>query len=365
MMDQGHVMVRNMLRITSGRKAWILVLLCICLSIPLAGCKAKNVEKTYEPGTVISETATTIQIVDMAGRQVTVPRNPKSYAYVYRVIARFLISLDQGKKITGAGKPEAFLNMIDPTLTKVPSIGQGVVDMEALAKVNPDVFFHKASDVKTMDAVERLGIPTIGLRFETQKDMLTALKIMGIVCNAQKKSNALISYYHEKIKEQRERIGTLTEAKKKTAIMMGTSIGKIADKTMLQSNMIEAAGGLNPAADVKATELWPTVGVEEIFGWDPDYIFITNSQSATYTVEDILSDPAWSALKAVKTKHVYVMPAAIDSWEFPGIVSVLGTDYIMKTMYPERMTEAELVHSVDTFYQLSYGIRLSKDRLGY
>jgi len=98
---------------------------------------------------------------------------------------------------------------------------------------------------------------------------------------------------------------------------------------------------------------------------NPDYIFITNSQSATYTVEDILSDPAWSALKAVKNKHVYVMPATIDSWEFPGIVSALGTDYMIRTMYPDIMTDAELVDAVNAFYELSYGIALSRNELGY
>jgi len=332
--------------------------------LPLAGCNEQQNE-TYIPGTVLSETDTSVEIVDMAGRVVTVPRNSESYAFVYRVIARFLISLDRGQQITGAGKPEEFLNLVAPGLSDVPSIGQGVVDMEALAEVNPDVFFHKAGDVKTMEAVEKLGIPSVGLLFETPDDMLTALKIMGIVCNAEDKADALIDYYHQKIDDQQARISQLTDGEKKTAIMMGTSIGKVSDKTMLQSNMIVSAGGINPAAEVEATELWPTVGVEEIFGWNPDYIFITNSQSATYTVEDLMSDPAWSAMKAVKNKHVYIMPAAVDSWEFPGVVSVLGTDYMIKTMYPELMTDTELVDAVNEFYELSYGIRLSKDELGY
>jgi iron complex transport system substrate-binding protein len=348
----------------SGVNSWILIFLLICLMLSLASCNNET-KKDYTPGTVLSETDATIELVDMAGRVVTVPKNAESYAFVYRVIARFLISLDRGGQIVGAGKPEDFLNLVDPAMADVPSIGQGVVDMEALAEVNPDVFFHKAGDVKTMEAVEKLGIPSVGLLFETPEDMLTSLKIMGIVCNAEEKADALIDYYHQKIQDQQKKVAKLPESEKKTAIMMGTSIGKVADKTMLQSNMIESAGAINSAADVKASELWPTVGVEEIFGWNPDYIFITNSQSATYSVADLLSDPAWSAMKAIKNKHVYVMPAEADSWEFPGVVSVLGTDFMMKTMYPDLMTDAELVDTVNDFYMLSYGIQLSREELGY
>lgn len=347
-----------------GWQSWLLIILLLCLTLPLVGCNEKQNE-TYAPGTVLAETENSIEIVDMAGRVVTVPKNPESYAFVYRVVARFLISLECGDQIVGAGKPEEFLNLISPGLSAVPSIGQGVVDMEALAEVNPNVFFHKAGDIKTMEAVEKLGIPSVGLLFETPDDMLTALKIMGIICNAEEKADSLIDYYHQKIDGQQARVSQLADGEKKTAIMMGTSLGKVADKTMLQSNMIASAGGINPAADVEATELWPTVGVEEIFSWDPDYIFITNSQSATYTVEDLMSDPAWSALKAVKNKHVYVMPASVDSWEFPGVVSVLGTDYMIKTMYPELMSDAELVDAVNEFYELSYGIVLSRNELGY
>jgi len=348
------------------KRIFLVLLMVILLAASgLVGCGAATTQENQVPGTVLSDTKDAVTIVDMAGRAVDVPKNAKTYGFVYRVIARFLISLDRGDRIVGQGKQEDFLTLLEPKLATVPSIGQGVVDMEALAKTSPDVFFHKANDVQTLDAVAKLGIPSIGLSFETQDEMLTSLKILGIVCGAEKKADALISYYHNQLDDQKTRVEKLSKQDKKTAIMMGTSIGKVADGSMLQSKMIEGAGGINPASGVKATELWPTVGVEQIFKWNPEYIFITNSQSATYTAEDILADPAWSAMKAVQNKHVYVMPAKEDSWEFPGVVSVLGIDYMMKTMYPQLMTDKELTNRVDGFYQLSYGMQISREKLGF
>lgn len=347
------------------RTLFILFMVILLPLTGLSGCADAGTQQGKAPGTVVSDTKDSITIVDMAGRTVEVPKDAKTYGFVYRVVARFLISLDCGDRIVGQGKQEDFLTLLEPKLSKVPSIGQGVVDMEALAKAAPDVFFHKANDVQTLDAVAELGIPSIGLSFENQDEMLTSLKILGAVCGAEKKADKLISYYENQIADQKARVDTLGGTDKKTAIMMGTSIGKVADGTMLQSMMIQSAGGINPAADVKATELWPTVGVEEIFGWNPDYIFITNSQSATYTAQDILTDPAWSAMKAVRDGHVYVMPAKEDSWEFPGVVSVLGIDYMMRTMYPQLMSDRELAKRVDEFYQLSYDIEIPREKLGY
>ena len=134
---------------------------------------------------------------------------------------------------------------------------------------------------------------------------------------------------------------------------------------MLQGLMLEKAGAVNCAAEMEQTELWPTAGVEQIFAWDPEYIFITNSESAVYGVEDLLQDPAWQEVKAVKNKNVYMMPAEQDSWEFPGVVSTLGIDYMMHVMHPKLLDEQTLEDHVDAFYELSYGRTFTRDELGY
>ena len=59
------------------------------------------------------------------------------------------------------------------------------------------------------------------------------------------------------------------------------------------------------------------------------------------------------------------MPATCDSWEFPGIVSILGIDYMIHAMYPQLMSDQELKKNVDEFYQLSYNRTFSRDQLGY
>lgn len=346
-------------------KRIISLLVVIALSCTMISCSksGENEKSENKPGTVVSENEKSITIVDQANREVKVPKKVDSIALCYRVIVRFLLSLEQGDKITGIGKTEDFIEKLQPSLKDAKSIGQGVVDMEALAELSPDLFFHKASDVETLDSVQELGIPAIGISVENTEDMLTALEIMGKVCGATKKADKLIKYYKDKVELDKDLTKDIKN--KKTAIIMGSSIGKVADGTMLQSHMIEMAGGVNMAADVEATELWPTVGTEQIFQWNPDYIFVTNSESSNYTVKDILKDPNWQELEAVKKKNVYTMPAIEDSWEFPGIVSVLGVDYMMRIMYPKILSDTQLEKNVNEFYDISYGKKFEREQLGY
>ena len=330
------------------------------------GENAPAVSESGEPaGTILAEDDGEVTVVDQAGREVTVKKDPESIALCYRVVIRFLLSLDQGDKIKGIGKSEPFLEELQPSLADCTDVGKGVADIEALAQLKPDLFIHKASDVQTLEAVENIGIPAIGIEVETPEDMVTALELLGVVCGAQEKAAELIDYYNGQIRASEELVSQIGDADKPRAIVMGTSIGKVADGTMLQGIMLEKAGAVNCAADIEATELWPTAGTEQIFAWDPDYIFITGSESAVYTAEDLLKDPAWSEVSAVKNKQVYEMPAEADSWEFPGVVSTLGIDYMMHVMHPELLDEQTLEEHVDEFYQLSYGRTFERKELGY
>ena len=349
----------------SNKKRILASVLALLLLFTISGCGGEVEETNAEPGQVIAQDDETITIVDQAGREVTVKRDIDSIALSYRVAIRFLLSLDQGDKIKGIGKSEAFLETLQPSLADCVNVGQGVADIEAVAELNPDVFFHKATDRETLDALEKIGVPAIGIQIETPEEMMTALDIMGKVCGAEEKAQELTDYYNAQLDDIKARTDSLTEKDKKTAIVMGTSIGKVADGSMLQGVMLERAGAVNAAKDLQATELWPTAGTEQIFKWNPDYIFITGSESALYDADDILKDKNWSELTAVKNENVYVMPAKVDSWEFPGVVSVLGIKYMMHVMYPELISEEELINEVNTFYELSYGQKFERSELGY
>lgn len=362
-MDRG-VRKKSMPRTGAIRKLLILVLILAMTMASLASCgKVKDEGNASKAGTIVAETDNSVTVIDQAGREVTVSKNPESVALCYRVVIRFLLSLDMGDKITGIGKTEDFLEDVQPSLKDCADVGKGVADIEALAELGPDLFIHKASDVETLDAVDKIGIPAVGIDVETPEKMITALKVLGIVCGKDDRAEELISYYESEIEDINELTTEIKE--KKSAIVMGSSIGKVADGTMLQGKMLTLAGAVNSADGLAATELWPTAGTEQIFTWNPDYIFITRGDAINYGVKDITEDKTWSEVNAVKNKNVYLMPAEMDSWEFPGVTSLLGVYYMIHTMYPDLLSDEELRDKVNELYETMYGETYERTYLGY
>ena len=60
-----------------------------------------------------------------------------------------------------------------------------------------------------------------------------------------------------------------------------------------------------------------------------------------------------------------MIPSELDSWEFPGVISALGIDYMMSVMYPDLLSESDLENNVTAFYELAYGKAYSREELGY
>ncbi|NLM20910.1 MAG: ABC transporter substrate-binding protein, partial [Peptococcaceae bacterium] len=260
-------------------KKFTALFLTLLLLLVFTGCSPAS-----EPpaDTADGNQAETFTITDQAGRTVEIPNNVESVAMTWGPAANFVLALGKGDIISAFNYSGEFAAKVSPNLANVSSVGKGKPDMEALAKLKPDVFIHKANDTATLEAVQDLGIPAVGIYSETQDDLLVATELVGKVLGAEEQATKLINFYNEKINFAADLVKDIPADERKTVIVMGSEIGKVANGTMLQSFLIETAGGINLAKDIVSEETWPTVGTEQIFSWDPDYIFCVNSSQATY-----------------------------------------------------------------------------------
>ena len=303
-------------------------------------------------------------VVDMAGRRVIIPEKIESAAVIYGVTINFLLALGVADRLVALNGTWSVYDQVEPKLALADTVGQGAVDLEKLAKVNPDLFIHRANEPRTIEAIEALGIPVIAIQPETSEQILETLSLLGEVFGVEDRAKELSDYYDSRVAFAGELIASIPEGERKSAVMMGSEIGRIAGGDMLQSDMIVKAGGINPAQDIKTGQTWPTVGTETIFDWNPDFIFCTNSKSSTYSPESLMDDPVWGELKAVQNGNVYKMPSEVDSWEFPGVVTCLGFLWMLQKMYPELYSEEEFLKEVDGFYNMAYGMTFERDYLG-
>lgn len=305
------------------------------------------------------------QIIDGSGAVKDLPKDPGSatIASVYAVSVPFISALGLSERTVAVNPKTKFWNTADEALSK-NSIGRGVVDLEALARYNPTVLIHRSNDPETVAAVENLGVDVLCITVEGMDDIRSTLEMLGRYFGAEERAEEVAQWMQSKFDMIAAVTSQIPEENKVTALMMGGELGRIAGNDMLQSWMIEQAGG-KCVADEGKDHNWINVGVEKIFEWNPEFIFCTSSTGRDYDESDMLSDKAWSAVSAVKSGSVYVVPAKIDSWDIPGLSCVLGTMYMLHAMYPELFSAQQLQAEIDDYYNFMFGKTFSPAELGY
>ena len=342
------------------RRRILSLLLAVALLLPaLAGCSAP--ERTAQP------TATGPAVIDGAGRVLAVPEDgsEERIASVYATAVPFLAALGITDQVAAVNCKSIFWTNADPNLDAAGSVGRGVVDLEALAACGATVLVHRANDSETVEAVERLGMDVGCISAEDMEGIYDTLTLLGTYFDAEERAEEVIAWMNEKFRRIDEIVAEIPEEERVTALVMGSELGRVAGGDMLQSWMIQKAGGIPVAAEVENNGNWVTVGVETIFQWDPEFLFCTSSAALDYTLEDILEGDAWDAAAAVQEGHVAVIPAKIDTWDMPGVACVLGTFWMLRQMYPDRFSLEELEAEVEEYYTFLFGRTFAPDYLGY
>ncbi len=338
------------------RAAAFLLALAMCLS--MCACSAKKSDGTAS--------ANENQIVDGAGRVLDIPEKPEeaTIASVYAVSVPLIKALGLSDRVLAVNAKSRFWTDADEALGNAGTVGRGKVDLEKLAGYNPTVLIHRSNDPETVEAVEKLGIDVLCITVENMDDYAETLRTMGRYFGVEERAEEVIGWMNSRFDLIADHVSAIPESEKKTALLMGGELGRVAGSDMLQTWMIEKAGGI-PVADQGKDHNWIDVGVETVFQWNPEYIFCTSSTALEYTSESLMADSAWSAVKAVKSGNVIDMPARIDSWDMPGLSCILGTMFMMHEMYPEYFTAEELQKEIDEYYTFMFGRTFDADYLGY
>lgn len=311
----------------------------------ITSCSSTSVQKEYKG-----------EIIDGANRTVQIPINNSdtTIASVYAVSVPFIVALELTDKVVAINVKSNFWNKANENLNNAGTVGRGTVDLEKLATYNPGVFIHRSNDPETVEAVEKLGVDVICITVENIDDVKNTLTMLGTYFQKETRANEVNNWIDSKIQYIDKVVSTIPENERKTTLLMGGEEGRVAGNDMLQTWMIEKAGGI-PVIDEGEDHNWINIGVEKIFAYNPDVLFCTSSTSRNYKTDELINDPAWSAMKAIKNKELYVIPCANDSWDMPGISCILGIMYMTYKMYPKYFPLENLKEEVDDYYNFMFG----------
>ena len=305
------------------------------------------------------------QFIDAAGNVLTVKENANelTVASAYGVAVPFFTALKISDRVKAANVKQKFWEEADTNFKGIESTGKGQFDLEKLAKINPSCVIHRANDKKTLDELKKIGIETLCIRVESYDDVINTLSMMGKYFGAENEATNKIDYLTSKFNRINELVRNIPDDKRKTAIVFGGTLGRVAGSDMLQAFMVKEAGGIYKVSESKNNS-WINIGVERIFEYNPDYIFITGSSSLDYEIDELYSDSVWSGIDAIKNKKVFYVPSKLDSWDMPGLSCAIGTMYMLHKMYPELISKEELIKEVNEYYMIMFDKTFDLDYLG-
>ncbi|MCE5285627.1 MAG: ABC transporter substrate-binding protein [Pelosinus sp.] len=333
-------------------KQIITAMTLLFLILFMAACGKENISR--QENTQFGETME-FTVTDQLGRQVKVPIALKRIAALDHFAGNIIFALGAQDTLVQQslfGKLGAAMAKRDEKFAAKPEVRQGheKINVEELAGFQPEVIFVNASfDKAELQQLENAGLKVIALRGETIADSFAAVKLAAKVLGCEQQGKEYIADCEKLLKLVEDRVGNIPVEERPKVMFAGPkSIFTAATGEMLQTSILEKAGGRNVAAEI-STGRWAAVSPEQVAAWNPDVILLGSSLDM-YDENAIYHDVNFKTIKAVQEKQVYAFPSTVGWWDFPAPHCVLGIVWTAQLLYPEKFSDVDMTKIADEFY---------------
>lgn len=336
-----------MKRKTTVWRAFIIVLI---LALVTLTCSAGH-EPATDNGTKV--------VTDMAGREVTIPKNIGSIATVgggLPPVNSYIFAIGQGKKIANdlpdifakAGRHE-YQYVIEPGLKSKPRIQTTALDfsLEDLMKINPDIAF--TMNKNSMEIIEKSGIPVIYL--SSSKSEKDVMKLLGEIFGEEERAKKYARYFDDTIARVDKVISSIPDDKRLKVLFWNY---KGMSECTICKGRIEKSGGIPVSTNDSSNE--GQFDYEQLLTWDPDVMVLLNPEE----IDQVYNDKRLSGVSAVKNKKVYLTPTGAHYWWGTTCETPLMVLWTAKTIYPEQFKDLDMEEEVIHFYKEFFDCDLTR-----
>jgi iron complex transport system substrate-binding protein len=251
---------------------------------------------------------------------------------------------------------EGVLGRFFPETADIPSdiVGDGFMpNVEALLSASPDLVLqwgHQGNDI--VAPIEAAGMKVATLKYGTEEDATTWLRLMGMILGADDRSEQIIDWRERVRAEIEAATASIPQEERPRTLyfLRYLSSLKVAGTGTYNDFYIGLAGGKNAAAEVSG---FKDVNAEQIIAWNPEVIFL-NGFEEELTPEDVYSNPLFADLDAVKNRRVYKLPIGGYRWDPPNQESPLTWMWASMLLHPDRF-EWPLRREIAKSYGMLYG----------
>ncbi len=362
----------------------ILVLLLLVAALALTACQpaespqgsepapTETTEPKTEPGASESQAAQDRIYEDSAGREVTLP-DRLTHMVPSGPLAQIILFTAAPDLIGAVAHPftESQVRLLGEVYKGLPSVGQlyGQGDgfnLEAALMANTQVIVDigeaKASIKEDLDEItQQIKLPTVFIE-ATFASMPQTYGDIGRLIADEERTQALADYCQAWLDLSAKAQAALPQSERVSvywalgdAGLNTNAVGSFHSELLDYIPVINVAD-VEPANRGGGSE----VSMEQIIGWQPDYILVDGAKLA----DEIKADPAWAALEAVKAGRVLVVPSVPYGFlaDPPSVNRYAGLAWLGPLFYPDLYGTGPQ-EAVTNFFQLFYGVDLDEAQL--
>ncbi len=312
--------------------------------------------------------ATTRTITDILGRTVDIPTevnkvvclHPIPAYMVWRLAPDKLVSIDLVFRMTLDKGNFLLPDSSVKKLKDLPVTGTYFKGMnkEQILSLNPTVIVSMTKDPNLAKTQDELSIPVLAISKNTLNDYEASFRVMGKLLGNEKEGNELADYWRSVIERVTNETSQIPK-KERVKVYYVSHDGPLSTvgPATVMASIIGLAGGINVTNNISglSTDEQILISMEQVLIWNPDVI-ITNYAGDR---DEILSDPRWGGINAVKNHRVYTQ---LKYESLDGIRSLMGLVWTAKTLYPQKVN-LDFINETKAFYSKFYLYNITDEQI--
>jgi len=240
-------------------------------------------------------------------------------------------------------------------LKRLPTPGNwDFVNIESVLVLKPDLVIIWAKQSESISVLEERGIPVYGVFLNRQEDVYEEIKALGKLTGVQERTDRIISHSKEEVARLAGRVQKIPPTQFPRVYYMWaqgpleTSCGG-----GIVDNLISLSGGRNVCGAINQEHA--LVSLEKVLSWNPEVIVMWYNERKDPA--DILKDPQWRTVKAVRDRRVHEFPEVFlcDLWTLKFQYAV---KMVSKWCHPSLFPDMDLGEEKMRMLQYLYGPKI-------
>ena len=303
-------------------------------------------------------------ITDCSGANVELPSDVKRIVSTNNAFCAFMTAMGLQDRLIGAHGSfilHSWTNVFIDDVNRLMMFGYEPAP-EALYKADVDLVVVNSK--LYAEKLRAAGIPAIYFGYTNINEMYYALSLMCEIFGETAKSYVIKwqNFMNTTLDKIASDVSAIPADKKKTVYYVNASTNKgiynTAGGGSFQEYWINTIGGELVTSDYQNISL---IDREAVLSLKPDAIIISGYLSHQYQSQ-IMNDPLWEDIPAVRNGEVYIMPTGIVGYEkFAVDIPILFT-YSLSLLYPEYHSFGG-IDELRKFYTEFYGHDFSDELL--